>query len=56
MSEPSDSLREQFGDIDVFGLKDTPVVGPILFHQSALVYFSWALTVLIALRRRWLTW
>jgi general nucleoside transport system permease protein len=41
--------KHQFGDIDVFGLKDTPVVGPILFHQSALVYLSWALTVLIAL-------
>jgi general nucleoside transport system permease protein len=41
--------KHQFGDIDVFGLKDTPVVGPILFHQSALVYLSWVLTVLIAL-------
>jgi ABC-type uncharacterized transport system permease subunit len=41
--------KHQFGDIDVFGLKDTPVVGPILFHQSALVYLSWAVTVLIAL-------
>jgi len=37
--------KHQFGDIDVFGLKDTAVVGPILFHQSALVYLSWALTV-----------
>jgi len=25
-----------------------PVVGPILFHQNALVYASWALVVLIA--------
>jgi general nucleoside transport system permease protein len=41
--------RYQFGDIDVFGLKDVPVVGPILFHQSALVYLSWASTVLIGL-------
>ena len=41
--------KHQFADIDVFGLKDTPVVGPILFHQSALVYLSWALTVAIAL-------
>jgi general nucleoside transport system permease protein len=41
--------KHQFGDVDVFGLKDTPVVGPILFHHSALVYLSWALTVLIAL-------
>ncbi len=41
--------RHQFGDIDVFGLKDVPVVGPVLFHQSALVYASWALVVLVAL-------
>ena len=40
--------KHQFGDIDVFGLEDLPVVGPILFHQSALVYLSWALTVAIA--------
>ena len=41
--------KHQFSEIDVFGLKDLPVVGPVLFHQSALVYLSWALTVLIAL-------
>ena len=41
--------KHQFSDIDVFGLKDAPVVGPILFHQSALIYISWALTVAIAL-------
>ncbi len=39
----------QFSDIDVFGLKDVPVIGPILFHQSALVYISWALTAAIGL-------
>jgi simple sugar transport system permease protein len=41
--------KHQFGEIDVFGLKGTPVVGPILFHQSALVYVSWALVVIVAL-------
>ncbi len=41
--------KHQFSDIDVFGLKDLGVVGPILFHQSALVYVSWALVVLVAL-------
>jgi simple sugar transport system permease protein len=41
--------KHQFSDIDVFGLKDVPVAGPILFHQSALVYASWALVVLVAL-------
>jgi general nucleoside transport system permease protein len=39
----------QFGTIDVFGLKDIWVFGPIVFNQSALVYASWALTVVIAL-------
>jgi simple sugar transport system permease protein len=41
--------KHQFSDIDVFGLADTKVVGPILFHQSALVYASWACVVLVAL-------
>ena len=41
--------RSQLGDIDVFGLKDVPVLGPVLFHQSALVYASWAATILVAL-------
>ena len=32
----------QFGSLDVFGLGDLWVFGPILFDQSALVYGSWA--------------
>ena len=36
-----------FGDLDVFGLKDVWVFGPVLFHQSGLVYASWALTIAI---------
>ena len=46
----------QFGALDVLGLGDLPVVGPILFDQSALVYASWVLTLLVALylgRTRW---
>ena len=39
----------QFGDLDVLGLGDLPVVGPVLFDQSALVYASWILTLLVAL-------
>ena len=31
----------QFGSLDVLGLGDLPVFGPILFDQSALVYASW---------------
>jgi ABC-type uncharacterized transport system permease subunit len=41
--------KHQFGEIDVFGLKNTSVVGPILFHQSALVYVAWAMVVVVAL-------
>jgi simple sugar transport system permease protein len=33
--------KHQFNDIDVLGLKKLPVLGPIVFHQSALVYLSW---------------
>jgi simple sugar transport system permease protein len=39
----------QLGEIDVFGLKNTSVIGPILFNQSALVYASWALTLVVGL-------
>ena len=41
--------KHQFSDIDVFGLKDVPVAGPVLFHQSALVYLSWLFVLLISL-------
>jgi simple sugar transport system permease protein len=41
--------KYQFGNVDVFGLKDVRVVGPVLFDQSALVYVSWALVVVVAL-------
>lgn len=37
--------RHQLGKIDVLGLKNAPVAGPILFHQDAVVYLSWALVV-----------
>lgn len=39
----SKPARHRFEAIDVLGLAKTPVVGPILFHQSALVYGSWVL-------------
>jgi general nucleoside transport system permease protein len=41
--------KHQFGAIDVFGLQDLWIFGPILLHQSALVYASWALTIAVAL-------
>ena len=39
----------QFANLDVLGLGDLPVVGPVLFDQSALVYVSWLFVVLVAL-------
>ncbi len=38
--------RHEFDAINVFGLQDAPVIGPIVFHQNALTYVSWALVVL----------
>jgi len=38
----------QFRRIDVFGLKNVPILGPLLFHDDALVYLSWALVVVVA--------
>jgi ABC-type uncharacterized transport system permease subunit len=38
----------QFNKMDIFGLKNLPIVGPILFHEDLLVYFSWALVVGVA--------
>jgi simple sugar transport system permease protein len=39
----------QFSSLDVLGLGDLWFFGPILFDQSALVYASWVLTLLVAL-------
>src|SRR6202022_4740658 len=38
--------RHEFDAINLLGLQDAPVIGPILFHQNALTYGSWALVVL----------
>jgi ABC-type uncharacterized transport system permease subunit len=40
--------KHQFSEIDVFGLKDLPVLGPVFLHQSALVYASWAMVAVVA--------
>jgi len=46
----ADSPAEhQFEPVDPFGLADMPILGPILFGQTWLVYASWVLVVLIAL-------
>ena len=33
--------RHAFAELNLFGLKDAPLVGPLLFHHNALVYASW---------------
>jgi len=38
----------QFERIDVLGLSDAPVVGPLLFHQNALTYASWVLVAALS--------
>jgi simple sugar transport system permease protein len=37
-----------FRALDVFGLADVPILGPILFHQNALVYASWVLVAIVS--------
>jgi simple sugar transport system permease protein len=41
--------RFSFGNLDVLGLADLPIVGPVVFGQSWLVYLSWACVLLVAL-------
>ena len=38
---PTTPRRFSFGQLDLFGLGDLPVVGPIVFGQTWLVYVSW---------------
>ena len=42
-------VANQFLRLDVFGLADAPIVGPILFHQTLLTYFSWILVIAASL-------
>lgn len=41
--------KHQFGDLNVFGLKNLPVIGPILFQESAMVYLSWLVVIVSVL-------
>jgi general nucleoside transport system permease protein len=41
--------RHQFQEIFPKSLQDLPVIGPIVFGQSILVYASWLLVVIVAL-------
>lgn len=36
----------EFKAVDVLGLGQTPILGPLVFHQNALVYASWVLVPL----------
>jgi ABC-type uncharacterized transport system permease subunit len=40
--------RYQLGELNVFGLKSVPVLGPIVFDQSAVVYASWAVVAAVS--------
>ena len=44
-----EKARHAFGAVDLLGLQDVPVVGPLLFHQNVLVYLSWVLVVAVSL-------
>jgi general nucleoside transport system permease protein len=41
--------QHHFSELDVLGLADAPVVGPILFGQSVLVYASWLAVVVVGI-------
>jgi simple sugar transport system permease protein len=41
--------RHSFDSVNLFGAEDVPVLGPILFGQSLLVYASWICVILVAL-------
>lgn len=41
--------KHQFGNLNLFGLKNLPVIGPILFHESVTIYASWLLVILAVL-------
>jgi simple sugar transport system permease protein len=47
LSLADEPARFSFDGLDLFGLGDAPVVGPILFDQNALVYASWVLVAAV---------
>jgi simple sugar transport system permease protein len=44
-----DPARFSFGTLDVLGLGDLPIVGPIVFRQTWLVYASWLCALAVGL-------
>jgi general nucleoside transport system permease protein len=41
--------RHRLPPIDVLGLGDLPLLGPVVFRQNVLVYVSWAMVIAVAL-------
>ncbi len=41
-------VPHQFHELDVFGLKDAPIVGPLVFHHNAMVYGSWVVVCVVS--------
>lgn len=39
--------RHQFNNVDLLGLKNLPIIGPLLFNQDAFVYASWVLVIAV---------
>ena len=46
---PASPARHSFDPVNLFGLQSLPVVGPVLFGQSMLVYASWVATAAVGL-------
>ena len=48
-SLPANPARHSFDPVNLFGLQGLPVIGPVLFGQSMLVYASWVATAAVGL-------
>lgn len=42
------AARHQFEALNLFGLSDLPILGPVLFHHTLFVYGSWVLVAAVA--------
>jgi ABC-type uncharacterized transport system permease subunit len=40
--------HHSFHLINVLGLKDVPILGPVVFHQNVIVYASWVVVALVS--------
>jgi len=45
----ADPARYSIEEVNAFGLQDLPVIGPVIFGQTWLVYASWVCVVLVGL-------